>query len=632
MKTSISNGRNTGMWTKWMFAVLVVLGAAFTAEAQDPYGSTTPFPGLDGNYNSTSPATTPDYLNDGYHTRYPSRTTPAYDDFGDRWSPQDFDSGRRRPMRDRFNRDRYNQPVPIRDYPPRTSPSDGEYDFPVSTPTYPSTPYRDRMPVVDPEVEQLQKQQQSISFRYSNPVLMRFMQTLDVNRAVTLYREISDMVDRRHMKPTSYAERVEKSLGNLAAAAENSDFQRANSLRLSAAGIETFQQAIVGVSRQANVRSRSDAEQVMSQSMSVARQYLGLPSEVVAMEFIFGTTDTLDKYSAFVPDDVRQGPSASAVEDSVVGIGVEVKPTEGGILVERVLPNGPAHEAGLEAGDVIVNIDGRTLSGMSFSQAVDMIGGPSGSRLSLGLKRSSGPAFAVSMIRRRVDIQSVSEVRMLDSTNSVGYVRLDKFAEKSSAEMDAALWKLHNAGMKSLVFDLRGNPGGLLTTAIELSDKFLPQGVIVSTRGRLAQDNMSESAKRSRTWKVPLVVLVDENSASASEIFAAAIQENQRGVIVGRKSYGKGTVQTHFPLQSVSGALRLTTAKFYSPNDREMAGAGVTPDVVVDDFKLESRQLNSGDKDIQAALRLASRPELAQMAERSAKPQTPGYSISDGRF
>jgi carboxyl-terminal processing protease len=91
-------------------------------------------------------------------------------------------------------------------------------------------------------------------------------------------------------------------------------------------------------------------------------------------------------------------------------------------------------------------------------------------------------------------------------------------------------------------------------------------------------------------------------------------------------------VQTHFPLQSVSGALRLTTAKFYSPNDREMAGAGVTPDVVVDDFKLESRQLNSGDKDIQAALRLASRPELAQMAERSAKPQTPGYSISDGRF
>ncbi|MBD3674122.1 MAG: S41 family peptidase [Planctomycetaceae bacterium] len=611
MKTSFSNRRNAGVWMKWTLAVLVVLGAAFKADAQDPYGAQTPFPGLDGTYHSTTPVRTDDYFNDGYHSRYPTRTTPANNDFNDRWSPQDFDSGRR-------------WPTPTR--------NDRDFDFPASTPTYPTTPTRDRMPVVDPELEQLQKQQQNISFRYSNPVLMRFMQTLDVNRAVTLYREISDMVDRRHMNPSSYSDRVEKSLENLSAAAENTDFQQANNLRLSAAGIDTFQQAMTSVSRQMNVRTRSDAEKVMSQSMSAARQYLGLPAEVVAMEFIFGTTDTLDKYSAFVPDDVRQGPSASAVEDSVVGIGVEVKPTEGGIRIERVLPNGPAHEAGLEAGDVIVNIDGRSIGGMSFNQAVDMIGGPSGSRLSLGLKRSSGPAFAVSMIRRRVEIESVSEVRMLDSNNGVGYIRLDKFAEKSSAEMDAALWKLHNAGMKSLVFDLRGNPGGLLTTAIELSDKFLPQGVIVSTRGRLAQDNMSESAQRSRTWKVPLVVLVDENSASASEIFSAAIQENGRGVIVGRKSYGKGTVQTHFPLNSVSGALRLTTAKFYSPNDREMAGAGVTPDVMVDDFKLETRQLKSGDKDLQAALRIAPRPELAQMAERSAQPRTPGMSISDTRF
>jgi len=624
MKTSISNGRNLGVWTKWVFAALVVLGTALTAEAQDPYGSQTPFPGLDGTYNSTTPARNDDRLNDRDHSRDPVRNAPTHKDFDDRWSPQDFDSGRRWPRRDRNDRDF--------DFPGLTPSTPTYPTVPVRDDDFPARPPRDRMPVVDPELEQLQKQQQNISFRYSNPVLMRFLQTIDVNRAVALYREISDMVDRRHMSPTSYAERVEKSLDNLSAAAENTDLHRANSLRLSAAGIETFQQAISAVSRQANVRNRSDAERVMSQSMTAARQYLGLSPEVVAMEFIFGTTDTLDKYSAFVPDDVRQGPSASAVEDSVVGIGVEVKPTEGGISIERVLPNGPAHEAGLEAGDVIVNIDGRSIGDMSFNQAIDMIGGPSGSRISLGLKRSSGPAFAVSMIRRRVEIQSVSEVRILDSRNGVGYIRLDKFAEKSSAEMDAALWKLHNAGMKSLVFDLRGNPGGLLTTAIELSNKFLPQGVIVSTRGRLAQDNMSESASRSRTWKVPLVVLVDENSASASEIFAAAIQENGRGVIVGRKSYGKGTVQTHFPLRSVSGALRLTTAKFYSPNDREMAGTGVTPDLLIDNFKLETRQLKAGDKDLEAALRIAPRPELAQMAERSAQPRTPGMSISDTGF
>lgn len=656
MKTSISNRRNAGVWMKWTFAVLAVLGACFTADAQDPYGSYTPFPGLDGSYNnsSTTPSRNLDYLNDGYHARYPISTTPAYNDFDDRWSPQDFDSGRRQPATD--YRNRYRNQTPARTTPVRTTPTGNGYNFPgafptmpsyPTTPSYPSTPsyptnpgytpapsYTPRpMPTVDPELEQLQKQQQDISFRYSNPLLMRFMQTLDANRAVALYREINSMVDQRHMNPTSYAERVERSVKNLTMAASNTDFQNANNLRASQNSVAGFEQAMNTMMRQSTVRNRTDAEQVMSQSMNIARQYLNLPAQVVAMEFIFGTTDTLDKYSAFVPDDVRQGPSASAVEDSVVGIGVEVKADDQGILIERVLPNGPAHEAGLQGGDLIVNIDGKSISGMPFSQAVDMIGGPSGSRISLGLQRSTGgPAFAVSMIRRRIEIQSVSAVKMLDATNGVGYIRLDKFAEKSSAEMDTALWSLHNQGMKSLVFDLRGNPGGLLTTAIELSDKFLAQGVIVSTRGRLAQDNSSESAKRSQTWKVPLVVLVDKNSASASEIFAAAIQENGRGVIVGRKSYGKGTVQTHFPLSSVQGALRLTTAKFYSPNDREMAGAGVTPDVLVDDFELDSRQVSLGDKDIQTALRIAPRAELAQMSERSAQPRTPGMSLSDSRF
>ena len=134
------------------------------------------------------------------------------------------------------------------------------------------------------------------------------------------------------------------------------------------------------------------------------------------------------------------------------------------------------------------------------------------------------------------------------------------------------MWSLHRQGMRSLVLDLRGNPGGLLDESIDICNLFLPSGRIVATRGRNASDNMDESATWSRTWSTPLVVLVDGDSASASEIFAAAVQENGRGVIVGRKTYGKGTVQTHFPLRTVSGELKLTTAKFYSPRGREMAG------------------------------------------------------------
>ena len=165
--------------------------------------------------------------------------------------------------------------------------------------------------------------------------------------------------------------------------------------------------------------------------------------------------------------------------------------------------------------------------------------------------------------------------------------------------------------MTSLIMDLRGNPGGLLTTAIALSDRFLPAGTIVSTKGRTRDDNSKEIAHYAKTWKVPLVVLIDHNSASASEIFAAAIQENGRGLIVGEKSYGKGTVQTLFPLQTFPAALRLTTAKFYSPQGREMAGAGVTPDVKVANDLAETQQ---DDAVLSEALRQIVDPRIKNMA------------------
>jgi carboxyl-terminal processing protease len=167
--------------------------------------------------------------------------------------------------------------------------------------------------------------------------------------------------------------------------------------------------------------------------------------------------------------------------------------------------------------------------------------------------------------------------------------------------------------MKSLIVDLRGNPGGLLTTCVEISDRFLPCGTIVSTRGRLNTDNMVEEANYSRTWSVPLVVLVDGDSASASEIFAAAIQDNKRGVVVGTKTYGKGSVQTHFPLNAVSGDLRLTTALFYSPNGRKMAGEGVTPDVEV----VDRDGVANGDEVLIEATRIARSRTLADMARAS---------------
>ncbi len=181
--------------------------------------------------------------------------------------------------------------------------------------------------------------------------------------------------------------------------------------------------------------------------------------------------------------------------------------------------------------------------------------------------------------------------------------------------MDEALWSLHRQGMQSLVLDLRGNPGGLLTTAIQISDKFLPNGTIVSTRGRTTEDNTQETARRDKTWKTPLVVIVDENSASASEIFAAAIQENGRGLVVGRRSYGKGTVQTHFPLRAVGGNLKITTARFYSPTGRVMADAGVTPDIAVPKMADDQTVVPlASDTDVREAVRAAQGQKVRELA------------------
>jgi carboxyl-terminal processing protease len=198
--------------------------------------------------------------------------------------------------------------------------------------------------------------------------------------------------------------------------------------------------------------------------------------------------------------------------------------------------------------------------------------------------------------------------------------------------VDQALNSLYTGGMKSLIIDLRGNPGGLLTTCVEISDRFLACGTIVSTKGRLGGDNMLETATYAKTWNVPMVVLVDGDSASASEIFAAAIQENERGVVVGTKSYGKGSVQTHFPLNAIGGDLRLTTALFYSPTGRKMAGQGVTPDVEINDRD----GVANGDEVLVEAVRIARSQTLKAMAKASGtcRPATPsaGRSSSLSNF
>ena len=183
--------------------------------------------------------------------------------------------------------------------------------------------------------------------------------------------------------------------------------------------------------------------------------------------------------------------------------------------------------------------------------------------------------------RERVEVPSVEDVAIIDDKDEIGYLKISSFQKTTYEDVSNALWNLHKQGMRTLIVDVRGNPGGLLNESVEIADLFIKQGSIVETRGRSVRENSSFTAHETGTWRVPLVVLIDNDSASASEIFAGAIRDHGVGTVVGERSYGKGSVQGIFPLRTVNAGVKLTTAKFFSPLGRTISGNGVEPEIVV---------------------------------------------------
>ncbi len=475
--------------------------------------------------------------------------------------------------------------------------------------------------------EESSKINDQLTYRYQNPVTVRAIRAMSTNQAVQLFAEVSQKIDERSLEPTSYDLRVRRGLRNLSMALDNQAFM--NGLGVSADSFRTdgFRNTLSRLADSSRVQNYQDARTVLNTVMQESQTVQGLTQSVVAFEFANGSIDTLDKFSGLEPADPgsRNGAEltdvkSAALEESIVGIGVEVREHAEGLIVTKPLRGGPATEAGIETGDIILSINGKSLTGMKMASSVDLMKGTSGSQMKMRIFREGKGERDFALTRRSIRIWTVNDTKILNGTD-VGYFSLSRFSQNSTAEMDQALNELYSKGMKSLIIDLRGNPGGLLTTCVEISDRFLACGTIVTTKGRLSADNMVEQATYNKTWSVPLVVLVDGDSASASEIFAAAIQENGRGVVVGTRSYGKGSVQTHFPLSAIGGDLRLTTALFYSPNGRRMAGEGVTPDVEV----IDRDGVVNGDEVLTEALRVARSQTLKDMAKASGtcKPQTP---------
>ncbi|ABG30057.1 S41 family peptidase [Roseobacter denitrificans] len=306
------------------------------------------------------------------------------------------------------------------------------------------------------------------------------------------------------------------------------------------------------------------------------------PGELIEAA-IDGMLTSLDPHSSYLsPDDAAQMRVQTRGEFG--GLGIEVTQEEGFVKVVSPIDGTPADEAGVEAGDFITHVDGESVLGLSLDEAVTMMRGPVGSEIIITLVREGEPEpFDVSIIR---DTIKLTAVRTRTEGDTV-VLRVTTFNDQTYTNLQSGLEEqIAEAGgideINGIVIDLRNNPGGLLTQAIRVSDAFLEKGEIVSTRGREIQDGERFNATAGDLAQgKPIVVLINGGSASASEIVAGALQDHRRAIVVGTKSFGKGSVQTVMPLRS-DGAMRLTTARYYTPSGRSIQSLGVSPDIVVE--------------------------------------------------
>ncbi len=293
-----------------------------------------------------------------------------------------------------------------------------------------------------------------------------------------------------------------------------------------------------------------------------------------------GMLSTLDPYSQFLdPDNYNE--LKVETEGEFGGLGIEITIKDDLLTVISPIDDTPAYKAGLMPGDHIVKIDGELTRGITLMDAVKKLRGKPNTKVTLTILREHESELKDIPIERAIiKIQSVREANILD--DHIGYIRLSDFRERTTEDLEAAIKKLKDEGMDSLVFDLRNNPGGLLDVAVSVAELFLDRHqLIVSTKGRLRNQNQEMHARIDGLINdIPMVVLINEGSASASEIVAGAIQDHHRGVIMGTKSHGKASVQTIFPLKDGS-ALRLTTSKYFTPSGRSIHGQGIQPDVLV---------------------------------------------------
>ena len=420
----------------------------------------------------------------------------------------------------------------------------------------------------------------SIARRYHDRSFETRLLTKTKTEALDVFDDVLTQVRSSYVSPISSTSFVAHGTESLYMALGNETFVARHLKNVDTKRIQQMRKILREQYWNKSQANRFAARATISRVADTARNVVGLPASAVVMEYVFGGCNALDDYTTVLTPN-RLEDLYGNIDGEFVGLGIEMKAELGkGMLLVNVLPNSPAQEGGMRRGEHITAINGQDCRNMTTDAASKLLRGRAGSTVRLAITNAEKTRNR-DIPRRAVTVSSIPVAEIIDRRHGIAYIQMNGFQKSTAKELDAALAKLRRQGMKTLVWDLRGNPGGLLTTAVEVLDRFLANGTLVSTRGRTRDQNWSYSARQLDTWNVPLVVLVDGDSASASEIVAGAVRDHKRGLIVGRQTFGKWSVQSIFPMNGKIG-LRMTTAKFYSPNGHNLSKKGVKPDVVVE--------------------------------------------------
>lgn len=440
-----------------------------------------------------------------------------------------------------------------------------------------------------------------VNRRFNDKTYAQALNTMTTEQTLDLYSEVLANLQTHYVDTVEWSRVLLHGTAALEVALWEDAFTQKLLPTIAPAKIEAFRQSVHHRIADRSTQSRFDLRATVAYVAQIAHQELGLSGTATVLEFISGSVSTLDPYTRLLsPGQLVE--MFSTIEGNFVGLGVELKAGSDCLQILSVIPGGPADEAGIIPGDRILSVGSSAVVDHNPDYVADLLRGPEGSMASLTLRNAGGQQRTLSVPRRRVEVPSVENIHLVDADAGMGYFRLTNFQKTTPQEIERALWQLHrqcqsngqSKGMTSLIMDLRDNPGGLLSAAVEAADLFLADGPIVTTRGRNPRENFPYKAHRSNTWNVPMVVLIDHNSASASEIFSGAIRDQNRGTVIGERSYGKGRVQGIFRMQSAEFGLCLTTAKFYSPSGKAISRNGIEPHIHVPPTYIAARPDEDG--------------------------------------